>query len=81
MKSEMISPQEEKQHVPPSWDLKGVHLLKATTKLCQIVDLLCCRVGERGGKKRTPKGMEPLGVGRHMQLKHKHTGLCLREMY
>lgn len=57
-----------------------MHLLKATTKLWQIVDLLCCRVGERGGKKRKPTGMEPLGVGRHMQLKHKHRPLCKRNV-
>lgn len=39
----------------------------------------------RTEKERTPEGMEPLGEGRLMHLKHTHVrthrGLCIRAMY
>lgn len=40
----------------------------------------------QGRTERTPEGMEPLGEGRHMQLKHTHvrtdthTGLCMSDV-
>lgn len=79
MKSEMISPQEEKQHVPMG--LEGRAPLKSNHKAVPDCGSIVLQGRREREKKRTPKGMEPLGVGRHMQLKHKHTGLCVREMY